>query len=526
MVLGGVKLKEPNGSSCNLETGTRRLLDSDADSTISNEPHTQDGNIWDHTIAFAFEDEGSESTFYGLISVLNVLALCFVVCMSLTICSSRYTVHESALDPIMLMVDIFLVDISSAFFVMSGFMCAFIYSSIGEMAFQSFRGQMLIFIFVDLWLSGICSVLFGSITALIQHEFHFHNVFFTVFEHATSLRLFDVHQSLDAPHNMNVGSWPVQCLVWCLLTVHVTYSGNNFLREKFGHIGSYAIMVSAVCGIVLFTLFGMLHSRSNIFYANATNFTYRTLEFNLGIHFFYLINMNEVIATTLMRLVHQSSRGILFLFLCIWWSEIGSSVESPSSTVDHASTDGGGLESHSNICLRMYPRNQCLRDHHAFLLRGCCLGITLISMFAYENAAISSLHGTDFYSNKHVLMKVTIYSTAVTFCWPAYEAIQLIFQITFSEQLIERNMALMSILQPMFLVSGAVLYSLFVKPSISLYVQEHLCHAHTHALALWKGEPIRRQNDRGDVDAGTEAGERASIPDLEDMQDLNDMDDV
>ena len=526
-----MNLKVEDASFHDTRTGTRRLLTSDADSTISNEPDDHEDGTWDNSIVFNFEDKGSEATFYGLINILNMLAVCFIACMSCTICSSKYTVHESALDPIMLMVDIFVVDISSAFFVMSGFMCAFIYSSIGAVAFRTFRGQMLIFIFVDLWLSGICAVLFGSITALIRHEFKFRDVLFTIFEHATALRLFDVKQSLDAPHTMNVGSWPVQCLVWCLLTVHATYSGNDFLRAKFGHVGSYAIMVSAVCGVVLFTLFGMLHSRSNIFYANSTNFTYRTLEFNLGIHFFYLINMNEVIATTLMRLVHQSSRGILFLFVCIWWSEIGSTVKLPGSAVAHTSTQGGDPNSSSQICLRMYPRNQCLRDHHAFLLRGCCLGITLISTFAHETCATMSLQSSDLVRNRHRLTLVTVYSTAVTFCWPAYEVIQLIFQITFSEQLIERNMALMSVLQPMFLVSGAVLYSLFIKPHISLYLQDQINNACAHALALWKGDQTREHIDGEEVGEVGEVGNNSSnqeqsLPDLDDMEDLNDTDRV
>ena len=306
-------------------SASKRLLYSDASSTTSQQSDMPANDLWDNAVVFHFEDKCSEAMFYSLIGTLNILALCFIVCMSCSICSSYYTMRESMLDPIMLMLDIFVVDVSSAFFVMSGFTCAFIYSSIGVEAFRTLRRTMHVFIFVDLYLSGLCSILIGSITALLKHEFKLQDVVFTLFEQSTALRLFDVKQSLQAMHNMNVGSWTVQCFVWCLMTVHMTYSGNNLFRSKFGSIGSHAIMVSAVCGIVLFTLFGMLHNKSNIFYANATNFTYRTLEFNLGIHFFYLLSMNESIATTLMRFVHQSSRGILFLFICIWWSEIGSS---------------------------------------------------------------------------------------------------------------------------------------------------------------------------------------------------------
>jgi hypothetical protein len=77
-----------------------------------------------------------------------------------------------------------------------------------------------------------------------------------------------------APHSMNVAAWPALCAVWCVLSVGSTFSTNNFLRNHLGVVGQYAIMILAVCGIILFTLFGMLHSRSNFFYANATAFTY------------------------------------------------------------------------------------------------------------------------------------------------------------------------------------------------------------------------------------------------------------
>lgn len=507
--------EEVETESC-VQLSKRRLLTQETSSVKSgDEDSTCELDTWDTSIEFHFEDRSSETTFYGLINVLNTLSICFVICLSCSICSSNYTMHESALDPIMLTLDIFFVDLSSAFFVVSGFVCGFIYSSVGLVSFSNLRTHMLVFMFVDLWVSGIFSVLFGSLNALLQHQFNFQDPLFTMFEHATAFRFFDVQQHMDAPHTYNLGSWPIQCFVWCLLTVHLTYTGNDFLRAKFGQVGAYAIMVSAVCGIVLFTLFGMLHSRSNIFYANATNFTYRTLEFNLGIHFFYLINMNEIIATTLMRFVHQSSRGILFVFICIWWSEIGSS--------KHLKMDSG-------VCLRMYPRNQCLRDHHAFLLRGCCLGITLIATFAYENCATLHYAYSETSAKKHILALVSIYSTAVAFCWPAFLAIQLIFQITFSQELIERNMPLMSILQPMFLFAGSVLYSLFVKPHISSYVQEQISNAYAYFWSLWNNEREKNQplhnNDQHDSEKDFNYETDETIPDLGDIEDLNDVDKV
>lgn len=450
--------REESQLSSQFDMDTVSLSCSEAEDYYANE-----GNI-----EFQFEDVSSRITFYGLINVLNILALCFITSMSLSICSSAYTQLPSSLDCIMLAVDIFHVDITSCFFVVAGFVCSFIYSSIGATEFQNFRNMMLMSIGVDLIVSGFFSVLFGSIIALIKRQFKFVDILFTIFEQTTAFCVLDVQQSLQAPHNLNVGSWPVQCFVWCLLSVHMTHESNNFLRSRFGPVGTYAIMISAVCGIILFTLFGMLHSQSNIFYANATSFTYRTLEFNLGIHFFYLINIDDVIATTFMRLINQSNQGIFFVFVCIWWSEIGSNGIIPDTSVQKGThdIDDTSTRTQSAVCLRMYARSQCLRDHHAFLLRGCFLGVTVISTFAYEGCFDLNAQYTNQHMQKYVLTKVSVISSAVSFCWPAYMAIQLIFEITFSNDIIQHNMALMSVLQPMFLLSGAVLYSMFAKKQL------------------------------------------------------------
>jgi hypothetical protein len=318
---------------------------------------------------------------------------------------------------------------------------------------------MLVAIYVDLWVSGVASMLIGSIDALLKHRFKFVDAAFTFFEHATAVRLLDVRQSTDAPHSLNVAVWPVMCSVWCLLSVSGTFNVNNFLRDQFGEIGKYAIMVLAVCGITLFTLFGMLHSHSNIFYANATAFTYRTLEFNLGIHFFYLLNINDSIVVNLLTLVHQSSRGILFVFVCIWWSEVGNEV----------TLDGGASDVDNPMCLRMFAHSNCLRDHHAFLLRGCFLGIALISLFAYDQNVIQQYTGMQPHTKTLVQARVCV--TSIAFCWPVYLTIQLIFQITFGGDLVNHNMPLMSVLQVSFLLAAITMYTLFLKPRLCILMR-------------------------------------------------------
>ena len=418
-----------------------------------------------------FEDAASEQIFYALVCVLQRAMVCYLICMSFVASSSPYTGHASNLDHIMLATDILCVDVTSAFFVLGGFLCGFVYHSVGPEVWVKIRAQMLAAIFIDLWIAGVTAVLIGSLDALIKHRFKFVDIPFTLFEHVTAVRLFDVRQAPEAPHSLNVSAWPVMCSVWCLMSVASTFHTNNFLRGHLGAVGKYAIMVFAVMGVVLFTLFGMLHSRSNIFYANATAFTYRTLEFNLGIHFFYLLDKNDAIVTNLLTLVHQSSPGIIFVFVCIWWSEIGNEVVLVNTV---AGSGDSGPDAHM-VCLRMFPRNNCLRDHHAFLLRGCFLGITLISLFAYENSARQAYGSSG--ASKRVLVQARVCVSAVAFAWPVYLTVQFIFQITFGGDLVNRNMPLMSVLQTTFLLASATLYTLFVKPQLTSLLLEAVRNA-------------------------------------------------
>ena len=414
-------------------------------------------------VIISFEDEESEFKFWGLTQAVTQLGLCFLFCTSMSSCSSLYTGNPSHIDSVLLTFDILTVDISSAFFVVCGFVDAFVYSSVNWNVFQNIRFTLLMPILTDLWLSGVASIIFGSLHQLLIHRMHFIDIPFTLWEHATGLRIFDVQQQGNHAHSMNVSVWPVQCFIWCLFSVHPTIEGNKFLCKQFGNVGHYIVMVMAVCGVVLFTLFGMLHSTSNIFYANASNCTYRTLEFNLGIHFFYLLSIEDVIATNILNLLCMSHQGICFVFVCIWWSEVG--IAPPSHTEE--------------VCLRLYWQNQCLRDHHAFLLRGCCLGITLISIFATQDESLQVITCVKIKQQNRLLMGINSCCTAVCFAWPAFQCVQLILQISFGHTLIQANMALVSILQLFFLAFGTLIYRSFVQPQCMCWVEHTVMYVST-----------------------------------------------
>ena len=55
---------------------------------------------------------------------------------------------------------------------------------------------------------------------------------------------------------------------------------------------------------------------------------------------------------------------VYFLFLMIWWSELGAKTQ-PSA---------------EQVCVRMYYFSPCIQVHHAFLMRGCLLGMIITTV--------------------------------------------------------------------------------------------------------------------------------------------------
>lgn len=389
-----------------------------------------------------FEDSADEKKFVCMLSYMHRCMCIFLVLTAVTLCSGQYTAHESSMDAVIMTTDVMTVDICSCFFVLGGFVATFVYSSVGVEAWGSMRRRVMAQQFGNMWLSTVMVVIFGMIDKLIKNRLHANDIVLTCVEGVTGLRVFDNKQSLDGPHTLNVALWPVQSFVWCLMSVHGTYRTNEILRDKFGDVANYVILGMSLCGICLFTLFGMLRSNTNIFYANATSLTYRILEFNFGIHTFYLMERNYALVVSLTRVLSQCQVVVYFFFIGTWWSEIGAK--------------GGG--DGERVCLRLYPRNHCLHGHHAFLLRGCLLGLAMLSSTEDRSTTKSA---------SVVISEINVSSTAVAFCWPAYLMIQLIFVVTFSEKLVFENSAMVSFFLPCFVMLGSLLYTMSLQDRLT-----------------------------------------------------------
>lgn len=398
-------------------------------------------------ISLTFEDKQDEARFAHMLRMLQWCMVIYSATTAITKCSSNYTAHPSNLDAVLLSADILTVDVSSCFFVMCGFVATYVYSSVGCEVWATMRLRVMAQQFGNMWLSTVFILFFGVIDKIVKNRLHVEDVGLTILEGVTGLRVFDARQSVDAPHTFNVALWPVQSLAWSLLSVHGTYHTNELLRGKFGDVANYVILGLSLCGITLFTVFGMLHSETNVFYANATSVMYRMLEFNLGIHYFYLTERRYTLVESLTRIMAQCSPLVYALFMITWWSEIGVAPGTRNTAV----------------CLRLYPRNNCLHDHHAFLLRGCALGLTLLSA-----VSPSGFKG----SIKDEITRTQVCAVAVALCWPAYIATELIFIITFSEALVFENTALMSIFMLIFLHAGSFVYAVGLQSKLTDHVEE------------------------------------------------------
>ena len=70
--------------------------------------------------------------------------------------------------------------------------------------------------------------------------------------------------------------------------------------------------------MLLVSIFASLRDESNIFYANASAVSYRWLEFNLGVNFYYLATINEPFTMTLMIFTERIKYVIIAVYVCVW----------------------------------------------------------------------------------------------------------------------------------------------------------------------------------------------------------------
>jgi len=377
----------------------------------------------------------------ALVRHCNWLAGAYIVCSIVTFCSSPYTGAGSALDVVVVMSDVVCVDVSSALFVMAGCAVASVMTTSNPDKQQQIARQTALTMLIDVYGATACCLFLGSLHALMLGRFRWSDLAFTAVDGLTTMRGLDFRQSAAAPHSYNVTAWPVHSLLWCVLSTTGLMQMETWLTARVPLLADTLICLMAVLGIILFTAFGSMQSSSNIFYANASSVTYRSLEFNLGVHAIFLLGRHAELARVLRRLCQHATGFVALLTVTVWISEIGRPVPARSD----------------ENCLRLYHRSTCLQDHHGFFLRGC--GMALFALLCTTTGP------PDLLSRELHLASVLV--PAMAFCWPVCIAVKIVLDVTFGGALVNQN-------RPVVLVMSAAVLSIFscwyvsiVQPSLA-----------------------------------------------------------
>ena len=391
----------------------------------------------------------------ALLRICNIMAVCYLVCSAVTFYSSAYTGPGSALDVVLVMFDVVCIDISSALFVMTGCAMATLYSKSTPQKKNALTRHMAISILVDLYVAMCLSLVLGSAHALVLGRFQWRDVGFTALEGVTTLRALDFQQSPSAPHSYNVTAWPVQTLLWCVLSLKCLLAFDALIVTRAPAMADAVICIMAVTGVVLFTSFGSMQASSNIFYANACSVTYRTLEFNLGVHAVFLYQRHPPFFAALHNVCRQALGVVSWIIATIWIAEIGR--VAPASSAD--------------TCLRLYYRNSCLEDYNGFFFRGCVFALFLLLYTDTKPA-----EGLQ----REMRISMTLVS-AVCMCWPVCIAVKLVFDFTFGTTVIDSNRPVVLMISACILSMLSVSYRIVLHPTLHAWARRLLLQPATSA---------------------------------------------
>lgn len=369
-----------------------------------------------------------------------LLQTVFVAASSVMFCSSVMTHAPSNLDALLGVLDLIVVDVTSASTVLLGIVCTHMYSA--STAATALYQHAFASVFVDMWLSTLMAVFFGSLYQLSIRTFHVQDIGLTIAEGLTSVRVFDVNQSLNAPHSINTFAWPVLCLVMPAYMLPAAFRAIVWMHETLHEVGVLLIICVCVSGVLLVSIFASLHDESNIFYANASAVTYRWLEFNLGVNFYYLATINESFTMTLMIFTERIKYVIVAVYVCVWWAEFGIPVEQKPT------------------CIRIYHFGSCIADHPGVLIRGCFLGVCIASWITHVTHRLVSTA---------VSVDTLLYSqSTVLFCTPCFYIIKGALNASFGDANVNANAALLSLCMPAVAYAAVRGYDTYMKPRIQL----------------------------------------------------------
>lgn len=474
---------------------TGQLITSQMDNTSQSSKNTQTSTAWFELSFVAFDDR---LKFDLLCKGIVMLTMIFMFTGVVNFFSSFYPVilHETnativqpwPVDSILLMINIIAIDVSSAMFIVCGFLAAYLHSSMQTKDSIDMIKIVAIYMVIDISIANILCLVFGSVFHLVHHSFKWNDFGLTLLQTVTALSVFEWKQSKNSWHSFNPTAWPALCLLYAHSLVLCTMSGNQRMM-KFGQKVCVGFMlVNCVLPIFVISLFALLNDDTNIFFTNATNMGYRLFEFNTGVCTYGIIRLYKTESMYYVHLLSSISYGVFLLFMMIWCAELGIDVKYEEKT-----------------CVRMYYFSPCIKFHHGFLMRGCFLGLTLIARVLNLDSSNSNFyeyndHPANLYMDTESEFTVKLKQTnavainmpfniadcvtLITFTWPICYIINLLLEINFGYKIVQQNSALLIFVLPHIICLIVYVWNRFIKLNLFHFLEQKFDIAYTVVITI------------------------------------------
>jgi len=360
------------------------------------------------------DDCSSDSQILCFGCVMFVCSYVYVACSVLGFFTSTHLKAESRLDFMAVSADVIAIDLSSAVFVVTGFVGSQIIESQAPDTIVPYLKYATVYVLIDSWIATFISCIFGSLFNLAELDFHVQDIAITCLEGFTGLQVLDWSQAANSWHSLNSPIWFLHCLLYAVISIPFAQNGIEKVTRLFPLYAHYFVLVNSLLPVAVISFFALYHSKSNVFYTNVTNIGYRLLECNLGIAVFYQVKRLDMLTLRCLELLSFCYREIVCIFCMIWWTHLGLTVD-PS--VDS--------------CIRLYHFSPCIKWHNEFLMRGCLIGVTFIAVIglAKKNIIISDVY----------VQHLKTIPTVISMCYPASYVLSLLLQINFTRSLMLEN---------------------------------------------------------------------------------------
>lgn len=358
--------------------------------------------------------------------LMIVCSYVYVACSALGFFTSMHLKAESRLDFMAVTADVIAIDLSSAVFVVTGFVGSQIIESQAPDTVVPHLKYLTVYVLIDSWIATIISCIFGPLFFLAELNFHVQDVGITCLEGFTGLQVLDWSQAANSWHSFNNPIWFVHCLLYAVISIPFAQNGIEKVSKLFPMYAHYFVLVNSLVPVAVISFFALYHSKSNVFYTNVTNIGYRLLECNLGIAVFYQVKRLDMLTLRCLELLSFCHRAIICIFCMIWWTHLG--------LTDDPSVDN---------CIRLYYFSPCIKWHNGFLMRGCLIGVTFIAVIGLTQKKIRI-------SDVYVQHLKTI-PTVISMCYPASYVLGLLLQINFTRSLMLENTPLIVFCIPFLL---------------------------------------------------------------------------